>query len=127
MSRAASARGPDHQKSADAELQGEVRTIMHANTYFCIVILGGELANVLHWGAERGEQFHYLPQSGWPWITVVFLIAATIAGTFLHLTGIATSPNLLWLLCAFTSFQAIYSIAHRHQLRKQKYLQQVIE
>jgi hypothetical protein len=100
---------------------------MHATTYFCIAMLGCELANFLHWGAERGEKFHYLPQSGWLWTMMVVLIAATIAETFLHLTGVATSPNLLWSLCAFTSFQAIFSIALRHQLRKQKYLQQVAE
>lgn len=100
---------------------------MHASTYFCIVVLGCELANLLHWGAERDEQFHYLPQSGWLWIMMVLLIAATIAETFLHLTGMTTSPNLIWLLCAFTTFQAGFSIIHRHRLRKQKYLQQVIE
>lgn len=102
---------------------------MHANTYFCIAFLGCELANFLHWGADRGKQLHYLPKSGWLRIMMVLLITVTItaiiAATLVHLMGVTTSQKLIWLLCAFPTFHAGYSIAHRHRLRKQKYLQQV--
>lgn len=96
-------------------------------TYFSIVVLGCEFANFFHWGAERSEQFHYQPKSGWLWIMMILVMVATIAGLILYLTGIVVTPELIWPMCAFVTIQAIYSIAHRHQLRKQKFLQQVAE
>jgi hypothetical protein len=98
---------------------------MNANTCFLIAFCVGEGANLLHWGAERGEQFHYQPKSGWLWIVMVLLIVAMIAGVFLYLAGIAAAPNMVWAMTGFSAFEAIYSIAHRHHLRRQWYLQHV--
>ncbi|MDB5343026.1 MAG: hypothetical protein JWP89_1403 [Schlesneria sp.] len=102
-----------------------VRTIMNASTCFLIVFGCGEVANFLHWRRQSGEEFHYHPRGSWLWIVMVILMVAMVGGASLNLVEVVAAPNFLWAMTAFSAFQVIYSIAYRHQLRKQMLLQQI--
>ncbi len=82
-----------------------------------VAFLGSVAANLIHWRGRKGEQFLYLPQSGFLRSLFLAWTYATIAASVLFLAGTISAVIFIGVGVGLAIAHELYSVVRRHQQR----------